>query len=420
LDTYNLHDIHLDDIIFDDNIDPINPSHESILISLDAKNCVFTNCVFIIENFENHECDFDGSFFENCRFDGVFVKSKFVNCIFNNCTFNEMTHIDECNFTNAIIENSVLNGIVGERTTFKNTKLYNNNLEDSILRGCHFTKATLKKINMKGIYLDLKKNNRDDRDITKFIKTILDDVDFEGATMEHAAFNNAVMKHVNFEDADLEMVNLKDAYMDDVNLTGADLQNAGMNGTHMKNINFTRTFLWNFDNIRKSKVYPNLDNTKLDIETCYFIHNNEKILFTDIDVEKAKMLIREEIMNKSFVFYFQELLLKRIKDNKDALEMINVFSKIIPNEMPDKKYLLSFILNERRIDKLENIINQNQETIEKIKRRRIRKPTGINMGYEIVNPHDEQRKKPRLGGKKTGKKSRKSGKKTRKNPIFRK
>jgi uncharacterized protein YjbI with pentapeptide repeats len=424
LDTYDLDEIHVHDITFDDTFPTVVPTDEAIIISLTGYNCVFTNCVFIIENTENIICNFNGSFFQNCRFDGIFLKSKFVNCIFNSCTFNETTHIDECNFTNAIIENSVLNDITGERTTFKNTKLYNNNLEDSFLRGSDFTKATLKKINMKGTYLDSKKNNRDDRNVTKFIKTIIDDVDFEGATMEHAEFNNAVMKHVNFEDADLEMVNLKDAYMDDVNLTGADLQNTILTGTHIKNVNFTRTILWNYDNIRKSKVYPNLDNTKLDIETCYFIHNNEKIIFTNINVEKSKILIQEEIMNKSFVFYFQELLLKRIKDNKAAAEIANVFSKFNANEIPEQKYLLSFFVKPERIEEVEDIIEKNKQKREKIKRSRIKKDTGINMGYKNVqaenNEEVQQKKQKRFGGKKTGKKSKKSGKKTRKNTIFRK
>lgn len=429
LDTYVMNNVHIDGRTYDDNLDVIDDNDESIIISLTATNCVFTNCVFIIETFEQYILNFNGSFFENCVFEGHFDRADFRNTIFNNCRFNDLTRLNFCGFENSIIENSILVNIEGEIIDFTGAKFHNVDLENSKLRGSTFRDVIFKKVIMQGTETNLVRIVNNPTGIiqytTKFINTIFYDVDMQQSTLESAKLINVKMTNVDLYGSIMTNTNLEGAILNGVDLTDVTLDDAILKNTTMTNVNFTNTSLWNFDPIRDSKIYPNLENTNIDNNTCYFMKksgnydsdsdsdgddsddDDEKIIFSDINRNEARKLMKTNIMNKSFGFYFEDLLKDREKHNIEAVRMSALFSKKFENpnllKLPEN-YLLDFNVpsqHSRRKRIMEEIRN-NEKKIEIIRRRRIKKNTG-SKSY-----------KSNRGSLKTGGKNKRTCGKTRK------
>jgi len=397
LDTYVMNNVHIDGRTYDDNADVINQDDEAIIISLTAKNCVFTNCVFIIETFHQYILNFNGSFFENCVFEGDFDKADFRNTIFNNCRFNDLARLNFCRFENSIIENSILLNIVGERIHFTDAKFHNVDLENAILRGSTFRDVIFKKMNMQGTETNLVRNvnnpNKTIKYTTKFINTIFDDVDMQQSTLESVKLIDVKMTNVDLYGSIMTNTNLEGAILNGVDLTDVTLDDAILKNTTMTNVNFTNTSLWNFDPIRDSNIPPNLEKTNIDNDTCYFMKKSgddddsdddapdEKIIFSHINRNEARKLMKTNIMNKSFEFYFEDLLNDREKHNIEAARMLNLFSQKIekPNllKLPEN-YLLDFNVpfQPARRERIMEEIRNNEKKIEKIERGRIKKRTG--------------------------------------------
>jgi fluoroquinolone resistance protein len=437
LDTYVMNNVHIDGRTYDDNLDVIDDNDESIIISLTARNCVFTNCVFIIETLHQYILNFNGSFFENCVFEGDFDRANFRNTIFNNCRFNDLTRLNFCRFDNSIIENSILVNIKGERIAFTDAKFHNVDLENAILRGSTFRGVIFKKVIMQGTETNLVRNeNNPNKPIkyTKFINTIFDDVNMQQSTLASAKLINVRMTKVDLYGSIMTNTNLEGAILNDVDLTDVTLDDAILTNATMTNVNFTNTSLWNFDPIRDSKIYPNLENTNIDNNTCYFMKKSgnydsdnddsdddapdEKIIFSDINRNEARELMKTHIMNTSFGFYFEDLLKDREKINTQAIGMSDLFSrrfgfKNLPN-LPNlsDNYLLDFIIPSEPSRK-ERMIEGLNKKRKKEKEARYKKILSTPRKTRL----EDITKK--LGGKtrKTGGKTRKTGgknKRTRK------
>jgi fluoroquinolone resistance protein len=450
LDTYVMNNVHIDGRTYDDNAGVIDDNDEAIIISLTATNCVFTNCVFIIETFHQYIVNFNGSFFENCIFEGHFDRSDFGNTILNNCTFNDLTPINQtrlnfCNFEKSIIENSILVNILGEIIDFTGAKFHNVDLENSILQGSTFKDVIFKKMNMKGTDTNLvrKVNNRNKtiKYATKFINTIFDHVNMQESTLESTKLINVKMTKVDLYGSIMTNTNLEGAILNDVDLTDVTLDDAILKNTTMTNVNFTNTSLWNFDPIRDSNIPPNLEKTNIDNDTCYFMKKSgdddsdsdsdddapdEKIIFSHINRNEARKLMKTNIMNESFKYYFDDLLKDIEKHNIEAARMSALFSKKIekPNllKLPEN-YLLDFNVpfQPSRRERIIEEIRNNEKKIEKIERGRIKKRTGDEVVSKSYNR--DSLKYKRTGGKnkrtcgkttKTGGKTTKTGGKTTK------
>ena len=450
LDTYVMNNVHIDGRTYDDNLDTEDPNDQAIIISLTATNCVFTNCVFIIETFHQYILNFNGSFFENCVFEGNFDRADFRNTIFNNCKFNDLTHFNFCRFENSIIENSILVNIKGERMHFTDAKFYNVDLENAILRGSTFRDVIFKKVIMQGTETNLIRNannpNKSMKYTTKFINTIFDDVNMQQCTFASAKLINVKMTKVDLYGSIMINCNLSDSLLNDVDLTDVTLDDAILTNTTMKNVNFTNTSLWNMDPIRDHNIFPNLAHTHIDNNTCYFMKNgdededededdddddhddddddaqSEKIIFSNINRVEQNKLIKENIMNKSMMLYFDDLLNDREKKNIQAVRMADVFSKKFESTnlptLPDN-YLLDFFVNSDvpRRERIIKKIADNKKKIEKIKRTRIKKNTGSEIVSKSYKSNRHRYNKTGGKTKKTNRKTKKTNRKTHKRYI---
>jgi uncharacterized protein YjbI with pentapeptide repeats len=451
--------VHVENIHIDNEqgiTDEIN-ADINIFVDIKAKNCVFTNCNFHIEVLEDDDnvtinpVIFEKTFFHNCELDGDLHESNFKNTVFNNCQFTQATNFAYSDFEKSIIENSNLEATTFNNVNFKHAKLNGSTFEDSHLKQSDFTGAELYNVNLIGTEFNLEQDEDDDSDndsddgieknkYTNFTSAKLRKVDLTGSILDNAQMIGTMFDEVEMTSANLIQTNLTGAKLVNVNLTEADLSEATLYSTTFKNVdltdanltdviltrskfnnvNFTNT---NFSVTKKNKVGRSFTGVDIDIKTCYFLYNNDKILFADMNRHIMDILFKNEIIHPSFTPYIKSLVETREQQNRGAIMLGTVFHKklnTITNKDLIKEYFDLFV------PKYEG---QNEKNRRRTIRRKIKRDTKRmtkkedeetkRKQEETENNEEHDRKRRKTGGKrrKTGGKRRKTRKTKKTNKI---
>jgi hypothetical protein len=359
LHQYIMNDIHVDDYTIVDDADPNEDDDEDDAVG-----------VMVIIEAEN---------------------SVFTKCLFH-ITNEDINNICICNFRNSFFEDCEFYG------EFRNLDFTN-----AIFNNCKFNNMIF--------------------DTCIFNNAIMENSELISIHGRSIIFTDAKLFNVDLNSSKIHNSDLTNAILDNVNLTNVELDDSKLKNATMTSVNFTKTSLWNMDPIRGYNVFMNLDNTKIDNTTCYFVENKKKILFKEINRIESRKLINENIMNKSFELYFDDLLNYREKQNIQAFRMLQLFSKKFePANLPKlhDDYSLDFFVDSQtsRRERIKQQIDYDKKKKEKIKRRRIKK----NTDSEIVSKSYKSNRDI-LNNKKTGGKTKKIGgkkRKTKKNKKSRK
>jgi len=427
----NINDIHVDN---EQRINDEVDENVNIYIDINAKNCVFTNCNFHIEaleEFNNQPIDnipdFEESFFNHCSLDGDFYKGNFRKTVFYDCIFNDVTHFENCDFKESIIENSTLDSITLNNTSLKNAKLHKTTLTESLLKQTDFTGAELYEINLLGTEFDLIRNEHDnsvdEKKATNFTYAKLNKVDLTGSVLDYAQMVGTMFDQVDITDANLIKTNFTGAQLVNVNLTGADLSEAVLYSTSFQNVDLTDANLtdviWSnskFNNVnftntnisvtKKNGVKRSFIGVDIDVKTCFFIYDNRKIFFVDINRPIMNHLFRREIIHPSFLKYIESIVEKREQENRDAVMLGTVLHTKLNTNNDILKTSFDFLVPKGQTQK-----NRRKIIIRKIKRDTKR----------MLMKEDATKKKRKIeGGNKNKFKKSKKSKKTRKNNKSRK
>jgi uncharacterized protein YjbI with pentapeptide repeats len=153
-----------------------------------------------------------------------------------------------------------------------------------------------------------------------FINNIFDNCTFnESSNFKDSNFTNSIIVNSSLENIifiDTDLTNVK---FNSVNLTDANFKGAIFNNTIFDNVNLTRIILSdnNYDN-----------NIIINPQTCYVVYNKRYYLY-EIDRSIMEDMIRDNIINRSFYRYINEIL----KRKENALREHGMFSEVMDEKI---------------------------------------------------------------------------------------
>ena len=209
----------------------------------------------LVDITEGRNVFFNSATLENTNFtDSTLPDSIFDGAILNNTNFTN-THLKRANFEGvqmlgtANFTDSNLEGAI-----FRNVDLRNVNFEGAKLSGVNFAGANLSGINFAGA--DLAGANFEGADLTgvdlsdlnlrgtSFLDAILTDTSFQNSILEDAIFENSIyLRDANFEGAILNRANLRGADLTDANLTFTELRGADLTDAILISADLGHAFL---------------------------------------------------------------------------------------------------------------------------------------------------------------------------------
>ena len=306
------------------------------------------------------------------------VNIKVNDCLFTNCSFN--INVDKVNI----------------------------NIQNSYFYRCKFEDELF--------------NSDDSSSI--FINNIFDNCTFNArSNFKDSNFTNSIIVNSILENIIFQDVNLTNVKFYNVNLTDADFKGAIFNSTIFDNVNFTRIIL-------SDTAYDN--NIIINPQTCYVVYNKKYFLY-EIDRPTLENMIRDNIINRSFYRYINEILTRK----ENGLREHGMFSEVIDEKIGKRlgnndlalSQISSFI-DKEYVDKHISEAMEARKDIEERKKLQIqtynKKRYGIkqneNKTEEMLKTKKQTRnlsfnEKRKIGGKKNRKQKTKKNRKqkTKKN-----
>jgi len=153
-----------------------------------------------------------------------------------------------------------------------------------------------------------------------FINNIFDDCIFNpSSNFKDSNFSNSIIVNSSLKNTFFQEVNLTNVKFNNVNLTDADFKGAIFNSTIFDNVNLTRIIL-------SDMSYDN--NIIINPQTCYVMYNKRYYLY-EIDRQLMEDMIRDNIINRSFYRYINEILTKK----ENGLREHGMFSEVIDQKL---------------------------------------------------------------------------------------
>ena len=199
-----------------------------------------------------------------------------------------------------------------------------------IVNDCLFTNCSFD-INVDKLFINIKNSYfyrctfqgeffNSDEDSSIFINNIFDNCTFnELSNFKDSIFTDSIIVNSNLKNINFNEVDLTNVKFNNVNLTDADLKGAIFNNTIFDNVNFTRIIL-------SDKTYDN--NIIINPQTCYIVYNKRYYLY-EIDRHTLEDMIRDNIINRSFYRYINEIL----KRKENGLREHGMFSEVIDEKI---------------------------------------------------------------------------------------
>ena len=153
-----------------------------------------------------------------------------------------------------------------------------------------------------------------------FINNIFDNCIFNpNSNFKDSNFTNSIIVNSSLENIIFQEVNLTNVKFNSVNLTDADFKGAIFNSTIFDNVNLTRIIL-------SDMSYDN--NIIINPQTCYVVYNKRYFLY-EIDRPTLENMIRDNIINRSFYRYINEILTRK----ETGLREHGMFSEVIDEKI---------------------------------------------------------------------------------------
>ena len=165
--------------------------------------------------------------------------SDFNQCILTSMIANENTVFDYCNFLNATIRNSALNGPSMQSCVFNHAKLENVSFQDVDLSNSSFSHSTWSNVNF---------TNNTSLYNTYFVDSMMDKVNFIDAHLNEVVFDNSTLSNMNFTGADMIATSFFGARISDSNFIDAILSD------NSDSMNSNAEYAANFENSELKRI----------------------------------------------------------------------------------------------------------------------------------------------------------------------